>query len=110
MPRDYDDVSCFQQISKKSWNLPLKFGYFHFSLSSSTSLTISWLAIFVSPKSSQTISLIGRSEPRFESCTGGKIRITFKKSNKNFDIFCQFLSKPDSKLPRPDQENERQDV
>ena len=87
MPSDSNDVSCFQQISKKSQTLPLKFGYFHSSLSSSTLLTASWLTIFVSAKSSRTILLIDRSEPRFKSHTGGKIRITLK-NNKKFDVFC----------------------
>ena len=72
---------------KTSQNLPLKFGYFHFSVSSNTLLTASWLAILVLTKSSETILSIDRSEPRFESQTGGKIRITLK-SNKNFNIFC----------------------
>ena len=88
--RDCNDcnyVSCFQQISKKSLNLPLKFGSFHFSVSSSTLLTASWLTIFVSAESSWTILSIDRSEPRFESHTGGKIRITLKY-NKNFNGFC----------------------
>ena len=39
-------VSCFQQILKKTSDLSLKFGYFHFSMGSST-LTASWLPIFV---------------------------------------------------------------
>ena len=51
----------------------LKFGYFHFSVSSST-LTASWQSILVSGKPSRTILLIDRSKPRFESHTGGKIR------------------------------------
>ena len=55
-------------------------------MSSSTLLTASWLAIFVSVESSQTSLLIDRSEPRFETHAGGKIRITLK--NKNFGIFC----------------------
>ena len=89
-------------ILKKPWNLPLKFGYFHFSVSSSTFLTASWLPIFVSAKHSQTILLIDRSEPRFESHTGGKIRKTLK-NNGNFDVYCQFLAKSDSNLFGPDQ-------
>ena len=72
---------------KKSQNLPLKFGYFHFAVSSNTFLTASWLAIFVSAESSLTVLSIDRSEPRFESYTGGKIRITLK-NNKNCDFFC----------------------
>ena len=65
----------------------MKFGYFHFSMSSNTLPTASWLAIFVSAESSQTVLLIDRSEPRFDGCTGGKARITLK-NNKIIDIFC----------------------
>ena len=35
MPSDCNGVSCFQQIFEKNLDLPLKFGYFHFSVSSS---------------------------------------------------------------------------
>ena len=56
-------------------------------MSSSTLLTAYWLAIFVSAESSRTVLLIDRSEPRFDGCTGGKIRITLK-NNKNIDVFC----------------------
>ena len=45
---------------------------FHFSVSSGTFLTASWLAIFVSAESSRTIISIDRSKPRFESHTGVK--------------------------------------
>ena len=72
---------------KKTKNLPLKFGYFHFSVSSSTSLTASWLLIFVSAEPSQTILSTDRSEPRFECHTGSKIRKTLKNDG-NFDVFC----------------------
>ena len=75
MPDDCNDVSCFKQNSKKKLNLPLKFGYFHFSMSSST-LTASWLSIFVSAEPSRTILAIDRFEPRFKRPTGGKIRKT----------------------------------
>ena len=71
-------------------------------MSSSTLLTASWLPILVSPESSRTILSIDRSEARFESYTGGKIRIT-SKNNKTFDGFFLFLAKSDSKLFRPDQ-------
>ena len=94
---------------KTSYNLPLNFGYFHFSVSSSTLLKASWLAILVPAESSRTIRSIDKSEPRFENHTGGKIRITLK-NNKNFDAFCYFLAISDSKLFRPDQENERRDI
>ena len=56
------------------------------SVSSSTLLKASWLTIFVSAKSNWTILLTDRFEPRFESHTGGKIRITLK-NNKKFDNF-----------------------
>ena len=65
--------------------------------------------ILLSAESSRTISLIDRSELRFKSHTGGKIRTTLK-NNKNFDIFCYFLAKSGSKSFRPDQENRRQDI
>ena len=61
-------------LKKNNQNLPLNFGYFHFSVSSRTFLTESWLPIFVSAEPSRTILSIDRSEPRFESRTGGKIR------------------------------------
>ena len=60
---------------EKTSNLSLKFGYFHFSMGSST-LTASWLPIFVSFEPSWAILSIDRSELRFESHTGGKIRET----------------------------------
>ena len=44
----------------------------------------------MSAKSSRTILSIDRSEPRFESRTGGKIRITLK-NNKNFDVFLKIF-------------------
>ena len=49
-------------------------------MSSSTLLAASWLAIFVSAKSSQTILSIDRFEPRFKSHKRGKIRITLKNN------------------------------
>ena len=50
-------------------------------------MTASWLMSFVSAESSQTILLIDRSEPIFESEIGGKIR-KISKNDKNFDVFC----------------------
>ena len=82
MPSDCNDVSCFQEISKKELEI-----IFHLSVSFSTLLTAYWLAMFVSTESSRTVLLIDRSEPRFDGRTGGKIRITLK-NNKNIDIFC----------------------
>ena len=87
MPGDCNDVSCFQHISKKKLEFTSEVGYFHFFVSSSTSLTASWLVTFVSAESSRTVLLIDRSEPRFEGRTRGKIRITLK-NNKSIDIFC----------------------
>ena len=87
MPSNCNSVSCFQQISEKKLRIYLKFGYFQFSVSSSTFLTASWLPIFVSAEPSQTILLIDRSEPGFESHTGGKIWKTLK-NNGNFEVFC----------------------
>ena len=43
----------------------------------------------MSAESSLTILLIGRSGPRFERHTGGKVRIALK-NNKNFDVFVNF--------------------
>ena len=87
MPSNCNSVSCFQQISEKKLRIYLKFGYFHFSVSSSTFLAASWLPIFVSAEPSQTILLIDRSEPAFESHTEGKIWKTLK-NNGNFEVFC----------------------
>ena len=59
-------------------------------------MTASWLPIFVSAEPSQTILLIDRSEPRFESLTGGKTTKTWKtgyfafKWKKNY--FCWMLT------------------
>ena len=72
----------------------------------------------MSAEPSQTILSIDRSEPRFKSHTGAKIRKTKKKYNGNFDVFSLFvfvlfflfLAKLDSNLFHPDQENERQDI
>ena len=50
-------------------------------------MSASWLMSFVSAESSQTILLIDRSEPIFESQTGGKIR-KLSKNDKIFDVFC----------------------
>ena len=67
-------------------NLPLKFEYFHFTVSSSTSLTTFWLPIFVFAEPSQTILVIDTSEPRFERHTGGKIKTL--KNDGNLNGFC----------------------
>ena len=98
-----------KRFLKKALNLPLKFGYFHFHVNSSTFFTVSRLLIFVSAEPSWTILWIDRSEPRFKSHTGGKIRKTLK-SDGNFNGFCWFSAKSDSKLFCPDQENERQNI
>ena len=78
-------------------------------MSSNTSLTAFWLPIFVSAQLRRTILTIDRSEPRFERYTGDRITKALKNDG-NFDGFCYFLAKLDSKLFRPDQENERRDV
>ena len=85
------------------------YGYFHFSVCSSTFLTAFWLLLFVSAEPSRTILLIDRSEPRFESHTGGKITKTLK-NDQHFDGFCWISPTSDSKLFRTDQENERRDI
>ena len=51
---------------KKKLNLPLSFGYFHFSMSSNAFLAAPWLSIFVSVEPSRTTLSIDRSEPRLE--------------------------------------------
>ena len=61
-----------KRILKKTYNLPLKFEHFHFSVSSSNFMTASWLPIFASAKPSQTILSIDRSEPRFKVIQGVK--------------------------------------
>ena len=53
--------------------------------------------------------LIDRSEPRFESHTGATITKTLK-NNGDFNGFYKFSPISDSKLFRPDQENERRDI
>ena len=58
----------------------------------------------MSAEPSQTILSTDRSEPGFESHTGGKITKTLK-NDENFDE-----PTSDSKLFRTDQENERQDI
>ena len=65
-------MMCYisNKFLKTSQNLPLNFGYFHFSVSASTLLTSSWLVILVSAESRRTILSIDRSEPRFESHKG----------------------------------------
>ena len=71
----------------KTYNLPVKFGYFHFYVSSSTFLTASWVLIFVSVEPSRTILSINRSEPRFESHTGGKENFKKEEISTLFLIF-----------------------
>ena len=66
------------KLRRQIKNLPLKFGYFHFSVSTSTFLTASWLLIFVSAELSQTIISTDRFEPRLECHAGGKIKKTLK--------------------------------
>ena len=80
----------FNKFLKTRQNLPLNFGYLHFSVSSSTLMTASWLASLVPAESRRILLSIGRSEPRFESHRGGKIG-TNLKNNKHFDGFCFFF-------------------
>ena len=70
----------FQDLSQKS-------GYFNFSVSSSSFLAAFSVSNFVSAEASRTVLSIDRSEPRFESQTGDKIRKDFKNDG-NFDVFC----------------------
>ena len=81
MPSDCNGVSCFQQIFEK--NLEFTSEVWVFSLwvlwvLAPWELTASWLPLFVSAKPSRTTLSIDRSEPRFESHTGGKIKKTWK--------------------------------
>ena len=77
-------------IFEKTLNWSLKFGYFHFSSSSSIFLTAFWLPLFVSAESSRTILSIDRSEPRFESYTWGNITKTLKKKMEISTVFVNF--------------------
>ena len=70
MPSDCNGVSWFQQIFEKVKNLPLKSEYFHFTVSTRTSLTTFWLPISVSVEPSRTILAIDTSEPRFKTYRG----------------------------------------
>ena len=77
----------YYEILKKTYNLPLKFGYFHFSVSSSTFKTASWLPMFVLAEPSRTILSIDRSEAKFKSHTGSKRRKTLKiDENSHFSL------------------------
>ena len=67
----------------------MKFGYFHFFVSGTTFVTASWLPIFVSAEPSRTIISIVRSESRFKSHKGGKVRKNLKNA-ENFDVFVNF--------------------
>ena len=87
MPSDCNGV-CFQQIFEK--NLELTSEVWVFSLFCELQhlqFMTSWRLIFVSAKPSQTVLPIDRSEPRFESHTGGEIRKTLY-NDENFDVFC----------------------
>ena len=63
---------------------------YHFSVSSSTFMTASWMLIFVSAEPSWTILSIDRSEPRFESHTGGKVRKKNRKTIKMLAFLVNF--------------------
>ena len=78
MHSNCNGVSCFQQIFEKKLKIYLwSLGIFTF-VSSSTFLTAFWPLIFVSAEPSRAILSIDRSEPRFESHTGGEIMKTLK--------------------------------
>ena len=110
MSSDCSSISCFQQIFEKKVRIYLwSSGSSDFSVSSSTFLTAFLLPIFVSAEPNQTIFSIDRSESKFKSHAGGKITKNFKNDG-NFEGFCQFSAKSDSKLFRPDQQNERRDI
>ena len=81
MPSACNNVLCFQQISKKELEFTSEVWVISHSMSCNTLLRTSWLPILVSTKSSRTILLIDRFEPRCKSHTGGKIRTT-KKNQK----------------------------
>ena len=101
------DMSCLHQ--RKNGQLPLKFGYFYFSVSFSAFLTACWLSNIIFSEPSRTLLWIDRSGPRFQICAGGWKRKTYK-SNVNFGLFCEFPDKSDSKFLRPDPESERLDI
>ena len=61
----------------------------------------------MSAESNRTKFSIDRSEAGFKSHTEEKITL---KNDGNFDGFCWFSAKSDSRLFRPDQENERRDI
>ena len=58
----------------------------------------------MSAEPSRAMLSIDRSEPTFESHTGGKIM----KTSKILTVFVNFLANSNSKLFCPDKENERQ--
>ena len=72
---------------KKNQDLSQKSGYFNFSVSSSSFLAAFSVSNFVSAEPSRTVLSIDRSEPRFESQTGDKIRKDLKNDG-NFDVVC----------------------
>ena len=67
-------ASSFQQNFEKNSKFTSEVWVFSFFVSSSTFMTAFQLPIFVSAEHNRTILSIYRSEPRFESHTGGKIR------------------------------------
>ena len=89
MLSDCNGYHVSNRFLKKTQNLLLKFGYFHFSVSSSTFLTAFGLPLFVSAELSGTILWTDRSEQRFESHTGGKITNTLKTMG-NSKVFVNF--------------------
>ena len=87
MLSDCNEVSCFQQISKKNRIYLWSLGIFTFPWFLTPWQHLHWW-IFVSVESNRTIILsIDRSEPRFQCHTEGKIRMTLRNT-KNFDVLC----------------------
>ena len=73
---------------KKKKKLPLKFGYFHFSVSSNTFLTASWLSIFVSGEPSRTILSIKRLNQNSKVIHG----LNYEKLSKMMEILMFFVN------------------
>ena len=87
MPSDCNGVTYFQEIFEKKLRMYLwSLGIFTFLWV----LAPSWQHLgcrFLCQPSLVELLSIDRSEPRFKSHTGGKIRKTLK-SNKNFNVLC----------------------
>ena len=82
-------LSCFWQIFEKNLEFTSKVRVFSLFCEFSTFLTAFGLPLFVSAELSGTILWTDRSEPRFESHTGGKITNTLK-TMRNSKVFVNF--------------------